>query len=104
MTKQSNNQTSQAPQSKGSANIVLNALGYDAENITIQTFANLVDLYDSLTVEHVSSPARLMFEKSRLSKMHANEKAQINSSDIVKGVKDAVNELHQYKKGATNEK
>lgn len=114
MTKYSPYETSQIAQSSLSslssqparpADLVLNALGDDAKYISVQTFANLVSVYENLVAsQYASSPARLMHEKSRLSRMHANEKVQVNSSDIVKGVKDAVNELQQYKEGATNEK
>lgn len=82
------------------ADLVLNALGEDVDHISVKTFASLVSVYESLTMQHASSPARLMHEKSRLSRMHANEKVQINSSDITKGVKDAINELQQYKNNA----
>ena len=94
MTRLSNNNL----HSERPADRVLFALGNDAESISMQTFANLVGLYEDLTAQHVSSPALLMHEKSRLSRMHANEKNQINSSDMVKGVKNAVDELQQYKK------
>lgn len=110
-TKYSPYETSQMVQSPLSsqparpADLVLNALGDDAKYISVQTFANLVSVYENLVAsQYASSPARLMHEKSRLSKMHANEKVQINSSDITKSVKDAVNELQQYKEGTTNEK
>lgn len=91
-------QSSLSSQPARPADLVLNALGDDADHISVQTFANLVSVYENLVAsQYASSPARLMHEKSRLSKMHANEKTQVNSSDIVKGVKDAVNELQQYK-------
>lgn len=96
MTKLSNNNL----HSERLADRVLYALGDDAESITVQTFANLVGLCEDLTAQHVSSPTLLMHEKSRLSQMHANEKDQINSSDIVKGVKNTVDELQQYKNNA----
>lgn len=61
-------------QPKRPADLVLKALGDDAERITVKTFANLVNLYEDATVQHVSNPAQLMFAKSRLSREHTNEK------------------------------
>lgn len=62
------------PQPKRPADLVLKALGDDAERITVKTFANLVNLYEDTSVQHVSNTAQLMFAKSQLSKDHANEK------------------------------
>ena len=87
-------------QPKRPADLVLKALGDDAERITVKTFANLVNLYEDATVQHVSNPAQLMFAKSQLSKAHADKKHQVNSSGIVKGVNDAINELSQHKHNA----
>lgn len=61
-------------QPKRPADLVLKALGDDAERITVKTFANLVSLYEDATAQHVSNTAQLMFAKSQLSKDHTNEK------------------------------
>lgn len=55
MTKPSNNDMLQnyyITHPKRPADLVLKALGDDAERITVKTFANLVNLYEDATVKH----------------------------------------------------
>jgi len=56
------------------ADLVLRALGEDVDNISIQTFANLVNVYEFLKENPISNTAQLMFAKSQLSKENEDEK------------------------------